>query len=170
MPFLSVGKLIVADLLTAILVWAAISDVRSRRIPNWTVIAVLVLFVPWALLHWGAWSAWALAGGLIALLIGFGLYAANVIGAGDAKLFAAVALFAGLGHLLAFAVATALAGGAMALISLAARPRRAYTMLMLRGKGDFGPGLPYGVAISAGGCIVVWGVLLNLSMIHDFGH
>jgi hypothetical protein len=30
----------------------------------------------------------------------------------------------------------------------------------MRGKGDFGRGIPYGVAIAAGGVVVVWSQLI----------
>src|SRR5580700_11989568 len=125
MPFLEVGRWTVVVALTALLVWASISDIRTRRISNWNVLAIIVLFAPWALLHWNASTAWALVAGALALAVGVALYALGVTGAGDAKLFAAVALFAGLGHLLALSVATALAGGAIAIASLVSRPRRA---------------------------------------------
>jgi hypothetical protein len=35
-------------------------------------------------------------------------------------------------------------------------------MFTLRGEGDFGRGIPYGVAIAIAGVLVVWGALLNL--------
>jgi hypothetical protein len=33
-------------------------------------------------------------------------------------------------------------------------------MAKLKGKGDFGPGVPYGVAIAAAAALVVWGAVL----------
>jgi prepilin peptidase CpaA len=163
MPFPEIGDLVVAALFTAVLAWASFCDVRSRTIPNWSVLIIAALFAPWALLHWGPSALSMLAAAAIALVVGVGLYALGMVGAGDAKLFAAVALFAGLGHLLVLVLATALAGGAIALVSLATRPRRALSMIALRGEGDFGRGVPYGVAISVGGVLVVWSVLLHLS-------
>jgi Flp pilus assembly protein protease CpaA len=65
-------------------------------------------------------------------------------------------------HLSAFALATVLTGGAMAVVSLASRPTRALVMFNLRGKGDFGRGIPYGVAIGVGGIVVLWGYLVGL--------
>jgi prepilin peptidase CpaA len=85
-----------------------------------------------------------------------------VIGAGDCKLFAATALFAGMAGLGLFTLATAFAGGAIALVSILTRPTRGLVMLQLRGKGDFGRGIPYGVAIAVGGAAVVWAPLLGL--------
>lgn len=162
MTLAEIGRWAVVSLFTAALGWAAVSDIRVRRIPNWTVLAILGLFGPWALMSTAAWVLWALAAGAIALAVGFGLYALGMVGAGDSKLFAVVALFAGLGHLPLLSLATALAGGAMAAVSLVARPRRAMVMLALRGKGDFGRGIPYGVAIAVAGALVVWSALLRL--------
>ena len=164
MPFAELARWGVAALLTAILAVAAVNDIRERKIPNWTVLAALVLFIPWAVVHPLSWDGWALAAGLIAFGVSFGLYSAGLIGAGDSKLFTATALFAGLGHLPLLALATALVGGVIAVISLVARPTRALVMVKLRGKGDFGAGVPYGVAIAAGAAVVLWGGLLAPSV------
>ncbi len=165
-----IGRWAVAVVLTGLLIFASVSDVRSRRIPNWTVAAIGVLFIPWALVNPPLGAAlWALAAGAIALAVGVVLYAMGMVGAGDSKLFAAVALFAGLGRLLPLGLATALAGGLLALISLASRPRRAMVMLTMRGKGDFGRGIPYGVAISLAAALVVWSVVLRLDIPYQAG-
>jgi prepilin peptidase CpaA len=164
MPLIEIGHWVVAALLSVVLAWASVSDIRHRRIPNWTVLTVLGLFLPWALLSHGSWALWALAAGVIALVVSFALYAAGAFGAGDSKLFAAVALFAGLGHLAQLAVITALAGGLIAAVSLASRPRRALVMLTMRGKGDFGRGIPYGVAIAIGAAVVVWSSVLGFPL------
>lgn len=154
----------IAGALTLILAWAAASDVRARIIPNKAVLAALALFPPWALAHWGAWIWFALLAGLIGLAVGVGLYAMGVVGAGDAKLFAAVSLFVGLDRLPTLAVATALMGGLVAIGSLIARPRRALVMVAMQGKGDFGPGIPYGVAIAGAAFIVVWAGVFKLPL------
>jgi len=48
-----------------------------------------------------------------------------------------------------------LVGGVIALASLLSRPTRAMVMLHMRGKGDFGRGIPYGVAIAIATICVV---------------
>ncbi|HEY2177293.1 MAG TPA: prepilin peptidase [Caulobacteraceae bacterium] len=164
-----ITRLAVAALLTAVLAWAAISDVRQRRIPNWTVLAVIGLFVPWAVAHAWTWDAWALGAGAVALLLSFGLYAAGLIGAGDSKLFAACALMVGIGDLAWLTLATAVAGGVIALISLVSRPTRALVMINMRAKGDFGRGIPYGVAIAAAATALVWLAVLKLPVAHLLG-
>lgn len=151
-----------AAILTGLLVWAALSDIRARRIPNAAVLCTLLLFAVWAVTDRGATLGSSLAAAGIGFAVGYGLYLVNVMGAGDVKLFAAVALFVGLADLPLFALATALTGGAMAIVSLASRPRRAAAMFALRGQGDFGRGIPYGVAIAVGGAIAVWGGLTGV--------
>ena len=157
-----ITRWVVAALLTGVLAWAAVSDVRRRKIPNWTVLAVIALFLPWALTHTLTWALWALAAGLIALLISVGLYAAGIVGAGDSKLFAAAALIAGIGDFGWLGLGTALAGGLVALVSIVSRPTRALVMVKLRGKGDFGRGIPYGVAIAAASAALAWCAVLKI--------
>ena len=139
------------------------TDVRARRIPNWTVLACLGLFLAWAAVHPLSWDLWALGAGVIAFAVSFGLYSAGLVGAGDSKLFAAVALFTGMSGLAPLAVVTALVGGVVAVVGLILRPTRALTMISMKGKGDFGPGVPYGVAIAAAAAGLVWAGLLHLA-------
>jgi len=165
----SVTAIVLSIVLTGLLTWAAISDSRDRKIPNIVVLAMLALFIAWTLTGESGALVGALAAGGVGLAVCYGLYAFSIIGAGDAKLFAAVALFVGLGYLPTLALATVLAGGAIAAVSILTRPRRAMVMLHLRGKGDFGRGIPYGVAIAVGGTCVQWGRLLHLISPPSFG-
>jgi prepilin peptidase CpaA len=151
----------IAAALSAVLAFAAINDIRERKIPNWTVLASLGLFAAWAIVHPLTWDLWALGAGLIAFLVTFGLYMGGVIGAGDSKLFAAVALFTGMGQLAILALATALIGGLVAIAGFVLKPTRGLVMLKMRGKGDFGQGVPYGVAIAAASALLVWAAALG---------
>lgn len=149
--------------LSLVLVWAAISDVRDRRIPNAAVLAVLVLFVLWAIAARGQALGSGFAAAAISFGVGYILYLVKVMGAGDVKLFAALALFTGLSGLPAFALATALTGGLMAVFSIATRPRRAApSALRLDGDGSE-RGVPYGVAISAAAAFVIWSLAAGVS-------
>jgi Flp pilus assembly protein protease CpaA len=60
------------------------------------------------------------------------------------------------------ALATSLVGGVIAAITIASRPTRALVMLKMRGKGDFGSGIPYGVAIAVAAAALVWADLLKI--------
>lgn len=163
--FVRQGALIgIATLLTAVLAFAAVNDVRERKIPNWTVLASLALFVAWAIVHPLNWDLWALGAGLVAFLVTFGLYVGGVIGAGDSKLFAAVALFTGMGQLAILALATAMIGGAVVIAGFVLKPTRGLVMLKMRGRGDFGRGVPYGVAIAAASAALVWTAALGVRL------
>jgi prepilin peptidase CpaA len=76
------------------------------------------------------------------------MYFFRVLGAGDSKLLTVVTLFVGWAQFPRFLVLVALAGGAIAAVSLVLRPTRALVMFQMRGKGDYGRGIPYGVAIA----------------------
>ena len=94
----------------------ALNDIRSGRIPNWLTYTSLTA----ALVVRGAIAGWpglrsglqgvALAGGLFLLLFLLG-----GMGGGDVKLMAAVAGWAGTAQVAALLIASALAGGILAL-------------------------------------------------------
>src|SRR5262249_51342018 len=135
---------------------ASTRDVQERRIPNWTVISLVVLFLPWIFIGPGVslLSSLAAAGIVFAITVAF--VALGLFGAGDSKLMTAVALFAGLPLLAYFAFGTVLFGGALAVFSLALEPRRALALIQLRSIGDPGRGIPYGVAISLAGILMLF--------------
>ena len=151
----SVLDAVLTAVLAGILGWAAVSDVRTRKIPNSAVLAVLGLFVVWTLAgHLGTLGASALAG-VIAFVATYALYVAKVFGAGDAKLFSAVALFPGLHGLEAYALATVWAGGLVAIASITIRSGPAALMLLSQQASDGERrGVPYGLAIALGGAAV----------------
>ena len=150
-----VAALVIA---TGLLLFAAISDIRVRKIPNWTVLALLLPFVL-TLATNQVVDIWpALGGGALVLLVTYGLFSLGVFGAGDAKLLSMLALLVGWASLPRLLMATVLVGGAMAVVVLAAQPRRVLVLLQMRGKAVNGRGLPYGVAIAVGGVAVMWGL------------
>ncbi len=108
---------IVALLAAAIvLVAAAINDARRYRIPN-VLCAALMLLFPFFVLtapHGIDWQQNLMVFGLV-LISGFAMFMGNLAGAGDIKLLAATALWAG-PHLIAvFLITTAITGGFLAL-------------------------------------------------------
>lgn len=134
----------------AVLIWAAATDLRDRRIPNIQPLLILNLFGLMALwkLQAGDTFLHAAGGPVVAGLLVFGfcvvLFALKLMGGGDVKLMAAVALFAGPTLSASFLLFVAVAGGVVALATLV------YTRLKpLLSAGP--PKVPYGVAIMAGG-------------------
>ena len=138
-----------------LLLLAAGYDIWVRRIPNWTIVGLLGVFLVGLTQGWLTSSVVScLAAFVLALLAGFPMFASRVMGAGDVKLLAAAALFAGMDNLLPLTVATALAGGALAITALAVRPYK--EVLAASGWPQPRAGLPYGVAIAAGALYAGW--------------
>lgn len=158
MPNLDYAQWAVAGLYGLVLIAAGISDFRVRKIPNWTVIAIAVLYIAWALVnHAVDWQSGLMAFG-IALAGSFALYLLKVVGAGDSKLFTVAALFAGMKLLGALALATALIGGVIALGVMLVNPKRVLRGLTPSGREELkkGRGIPYGVPIALAGLLVMF--------------
>ena len=141
----------------ALVIIAAVKDATSFTIPNWISLALIVAFVPAALFSGASLAAigLCLAMGVGALLVGMGMFAANWIGGGDAKLFAAAALWLGWPAAFSFMLATGMAGGVLTLAVLGLRsgwfaPIVAGGPTWVRKLGATGGDIPYGVAIAIG--------------------
>ena len=141
----------------ALVVVAALKDVTSYTIPNWISLVLIAAFAPVALISGASLATigLCLAAGLVALLLGMGMFAARWIGGGDAKLFAAAVLWLGWPAAGPFMLVTALAGGALTLGLLSLRsgwfePVLAGSPPWIRKLGARGGDIPYGVAIAVG--------------------
>jgi prepilin peptidase CpaA len=154
----------------ALMIAAAIEDVRRLIIPNALTLALLVLWPPYLA------GAFSLVGALGALgcaalvFVGGALcFARGYMGGGDVKLLSAATLWVGPAQTPALLLLTALVGGALALFMLlpaGARSLRVAGSLLARtlGVASSGVGLsnaaarpiqvPYGVAIAAAALIV----------------
>ncbi|MHA6287509.1 A24 family peptidase [Maricaulis sp. CAU 1757] len=153
-----------------LVLFAAWCDAVSFTIPNWLSGAVALAFLPAALvagLGWGEAGNHLLGGG-VALLIGFALFAPGWIGGGDAKLFAAAALWMGWPDMYQFLMATVLAGGVLVLALIVLRRGLAWVP-QVAGRLD-GSALakdapvPYGIAIAAGALWSIPGSLVFASI------
>lgn len=147
----------------------AVSDIRDRRIPNWLTYSGLAGGLAARAVR-GSWHGLGDATG--GLLVGGGvfllLFLVGGMGAGDVKLMAAVSAWAGLKESGTLLIATALAGGVLALCYMFFCRRFASTLVnagtLLRYHATSGikphPELnlqssatlrmPYGLAIAAG--------------------
>ena len=134
---------------------AGANDIRSRRIPNWTVLATALLFCAWFFVGSSVPLLSSLGAALLVFVCSFALYSFGIVGAGDSKLATAVALFAGFPHLPEFILYMSLTGGLIVLCMLLADPARIFVMMQMRGRGFLERGVPYGVAIAAGGVMLV---------------
>lgn len=137
--------------------WAAATDLTRMRIPNHLVAGLTV-----------AGALYVIAAGLpplahvltfIAMLVaGFGAYALNLFGAGDAKLLAALSLWFGPFGALGMVLVTALLGAGLALIWIGSRPARlALISVGLPIDPEPTKHIPYGVAIAGAAMIAFIG-------------
>jgi prepilin peptidase CpaA len=160
------------SLLVTLLLAAAWADVRHRRIPNALTVSLLVCGASVSSLDPDAprfiSSAAAFGAVLIPAIFAWRL---RVCGGGDAKLAAAAAMWVGLSRLPAFALATALAGGAVSAtcyVLSAASARRAMranlfapalgSSVLMAEPSRSRLSVPYGIAIGAGTLYAVLGV------------
>ena len=178
--------LLCLGILACLLITGAMTDIESRRIPNWLTASVAALYG----LHVVVspipvdWVAAFLVGGAV-FAVGFLCFAFNVMGGGDVKLLAGLALWAGVDHIAALLLVTALAGGLLAIVTLIAQRFTTSPFWVLAAPlhdlaarvfpktvgskdalsdtvssaGEHQTSLPYGVAIAAGGFTVIVALL-----------
>jgi len=141
-----------ASLLVAIVIFiaAAISDVRSYRIPNYLCGLLLLLYPIYALtappsLDWRQnFIVFA-----VVSFVGFAAFWAQILGAGDVKLLSAASLWAGPQYIAILLVVTAFAGGLESIVMVAqsrfkpAKSKKAQRLAKIQ--------IPYGVALATGG-------------------
>lgn len=145
-------------MLAALLVVAAVVDLRKREIPHWVVIAVAALAVPfWWSTGLSPWPDVALQLGVAAIVFaGFALaFARGWMGGGDVKLLTALVLWLPWQAVVALLVIMSFAGGALTVA----------TVIHHRMKKAGGvPEIPYGVAIAFAG---LW--LIGQRFLNQFG-
>jgi prepilin peptidase CpaA len=108
----------------ALVLIAAVTDIRGRRIPNWLTLAGIIAGFLLGIVTGGLPGVGRAAGGMF---LGFGayfvLYCLHAMGAGDVKLMAAVGAIVGPSNWIVVLVATALAGGVLAVVLMIAKAR-----------------------------------------------
>ncbi len=134
------------EILAAVLLWAAIVDLRTRTIPDWVSI-VIVLLAP---LYWWAGDVpfypnvvERICVAYLVFVVFFAMFCLGGMGGGDVKLGTATALwFSPMGSL-KLVVAISIIGGVITLISWFHH----HKIRKAEGKTE----VPYGVAIALGG-------------------
>lgn len=148
-------------LLALVVLPAAVSDWRMRRVPNLLCLAGILLgFFVHIFNHGALGAANAAMGMAVAFLLGLPLWLAGWLGAGDVKLVMAVATLTGLSQFFPVLGGIALAGGVFALGHLLwQRSQRAPALVMAPGAGvpmpTAGRGIPYAVPVAAGSLVAV---------------
>ena len=155
-----IAQFLVLVVFPALLLLAAGWDLASFTIPNAIPAALAVAFFVFAFAAGmpAATLGWHALAGCVGLMAGFLLFAFGLIGGGDAKLFASVALVLGVHDALAYVLAASLFGGGLTLALLAMRrvplPRVLAQPWLLR-LHDERAGVPYGVALAAGAFVLL---------------
>ncbi len=137
---------------------AAASDAIRYRIPNALCLGVAGAFALYAISLPLAVVGAHVAAGVAVLVVATAGFALRLMGGGDAKLLAAVALWLGFRNLLPFLLLMAVIGGVLGILLLAARrlapdpvpPGRWWSLVLLRQSG-----VPYGVAIALAALVLL---------------
>jgi prepilin peptidase CpaA len=147
------GLLVILGL---VLMAAAVIDVRTYTIPNWLNLAVALL----ALLFWWAIALPLWPDAAIRLGVAFAVFALlalafylGMMGGGDVKLAAALALWFPPLATVKLLVIMSFAGGVLTLIMI---------LVHRAGRKEGRPKIPYGVAIAVGG----WAILAERYLNH----
>ena len=157
---------------TLLLVGACVTDLRSRRIPNGLVLALVLGGIGYSMATMAPLAAlgYALGGGVVGLALWLPFWLMRVLGAGDVKLAAASGTWLGIAGILEASLLAAVVGGLLAVWALsrqgglsAAVTRFGGWMLASRAAGAIAPEvtpkerrIPYGLAIAAGSAAAAW--------------
>ena len=145
-------------LLAALLVAAAVFDLKGRTIPH-TVVILMALLAPvfWYAQGLSLWPdiVWQLAISLIIFACFAGAFAMGWMGGGDVKLLAAIALWLPARAVLMMLIIMSFAGGLLTLAMIVWGRLR---------KSQAKPEIPYGVAIAFAG---LW--LISERFLNQFG-
>ena len=156
--------------LAAMVLIAAVTDLKRREIPNWLTLGGIAAGV--ALNAWVAGLAGLKTAGAglgLAALIFVPLFVMRWLGGGDVKLMGAIGALAGAQYMVVIFVFDAILGGAVALVLVIVRGRLLRTLRniprMFRLKreseleagGEKSMGLPRAVTIAAATLLVLWG-------------
>lgn len=166
--------------LLAMLGTAVVTDLRERRIPNQLTVSGATAAVLLSAFEVGGLPAASILGLAVALGLAIPFFALGALGAGDAKLLAAVGAFMGFGGLLPVLLYSGIAGGVMGLavsirrgvilpVLLHTRSVLVHTLTLGRMgsrttiEDPDAQTIPYGVAIAVG-TVTAWFLPLTLGV------
>ncbi len=155
-----IKDLLLLTVFPACMAFAAAYDLFTMTLPNKLAIALVVGFLVLAPLVGLSWHQMGIQLGIafIALAIGFVLFARGWIGGGDAKLFAATALWFSPLLLLQYVLMASIWGGALTLVILGFRRYMLPAVFAQQGwmvrLHDPSGGIPYGIALAAAGLML----------------
>ncbi|MCP3730147.1 prepilin peptidase [Sphingomonas sp. MG17] len=153
-----IGSIALLVLLGLLLVSAGIEDARTREIANWKNAAIALLAVPfWIANGLAVWPDIVLQLGIaLAVLAVFAAaFHFGLMGGGDVKMIAALALWFPFGQLVTMLIVMSLAGGAITLLMLIDKWLR---------RQSAQPEVPYGIAIAIAALLMLREPIFNQFM------
>lgn len=153
-------EIVVFSLFPLVMIVAAVSDLFSMTISNRLTIGLALAFFAVALYCGIGFEQIALhvSAGVAMLTLGFALFSFGWIGGGDAKLFAAIAVWLGWSPLFEYTLYASLFGGALTVIIIVARkipmPEFLQRQTWAARLHNATQGIPYGVALAAAGLMI----------------
>ena len=142
---------VVLVITAAVLFYVALTDFKEFKIRNEFIVVLAGLFVVHALLS-GRWVSahWNLAFATLMFCVMLYFYTQNLMGGGDVKLAAALALWFSPASTVKFLVIMSLAGGLLTVIVMIAHRMKPGQIKNSDGETGGKPEIPYGVAIAVG--------------------
>lgn len=170
---LILSTVLILGIVPTFIAYAAASDLLTMTIPNRLCLVLAVMFAPVALLGGlePAEIGMHYLAGLSVLAVTFGMFAMGWIGGGDAKFAAAMGAWMGFEFLLPYLALSSVLGGALTLAILWMKnhpiPALAVQFPWYARLQDEGTGIPYGIALSFGGLVMlpstrVWAAIFAL--------
>lgn len=134
---------------------ASITDLKHRRIANWTILALLALWLPIALIAELPSEALlgSVAAGVLVFIIGFACFCFGLLGGGDVKLAAVAVLWLGASLTPAYLMLATIFGALIALVFLGIAYVRRRKGEAVRTQASM---MPYGPAL-ASAAVVLFG-------------
>ena len=138
----------------AVMTFAGAMDLLTMTIPNKISLGLIASFIVCGLIAGLSLEQFAihLACGLAILAIGIAMFAARLLGGGDAKLMAASAIWVGADNLMMYFLMISVLGGVLAIALLAYRGLPTGSLELPKWAARLhvpGSSMPYGVAIAA---------------------
>ena len=155
-----ISSLVILTIFPAAMIIAAVSDLFTMTISNKVSLGLIAGFLILSLVTGMDLKTIGmhLLAGMAMLVISFILNLKGWIGGGDAKLFAATAIWMGWSNLLEYVLLTSLLGGGLTLLLLSMRdvpmPSFLVKQYWFTRLHSIENGIPYGLALAAGGIYI----------------
>ena len=151
----TLASMVAAMLFLLAMIYVTISDLRTRRIPNWLVIVLGLAYLPlaWIAGHSAPDIAINIGVGAVVFAVGVFLFARGWIGGGDVKLAAVSVMWLGAGLALPYVLLTSIFGAGFALAGLLG-----LHLLARKGRGESRPvdgKMPYAPGMACAGLLLL---------------